>query len=249
MQKHLNHPRVEWISPLPLQTGLVSSLLKLGAKRCFDLIFACTVLILLSPLFLLIAALVCLDSPGPAIFIQERVGARWSNQKGRILWQRVIFRCFKFRTMVDHADPSIHQKYVDALIHADNTRMAEIQGEDSSVRKLVHDPRITRIGKILRKFSLDELPQFWNVVLGEMSLVGPRPAIPYEVEMFQPWHLQRFNTKPGITGLCQVTCRCSADFDKMVRLDIQYIQTQSFLGDLYIILKTPYAMLTCRGAY
>jgi lipopolysaccharide/colanic/teichoic acid biosynthesis glycosyltransferase len=123
-----------------------------------------------------------------------------------------------------------------------------MQGGDTQIRKLVNDPRVTRIGRFLRKSSIDEIPQFINVVKGEMSLVGPRPAIPYEVEMYKPWHCRRLETIPGITGLWQVTARSLVDFDEIINLDIQYIDQQSFWLDLKILIKTPKAVLFCKGA-
>jgi lipopolysaccharide/colanic/teichoic acid biosynthesis glycosyltransferase len=126
--------------------------------------------------------------------------------------------------------------------------MTEIQGQETTVRKLLHDPRIIRPGSLLRKFSLDELPQLWNVLRGDMSMVGPRPAIPYEVDMYSQWHMRRLETTPGITGLQQVKARCITDFDEQVRLDIQYVDTQSLWLDLKIAIQTPFAILSGRGA-
>ena len=148
-----------------------------------------------------------------------------------------------------NADPSIHQAYIKALIENDENQMAALQGQVTEVRKLVQDPRIIRPGFLLRKLSLDELPQFWNVLLGDMSLVGPRPAIPYEVDMYKTWHLRRLEAQPGITGLQQVTARSTADFDQQVKLDIEYVEKQSFLFDLMIIFKTPLVVFSTRGAY
>jgi len=150
--------------------------------------------------------------------------------------------------MVCNADSSLHKSYIKALINNDCKSMAALQGEYTKIRKLTHDPRVTRLGKILRKSSIDEIPQFFNVLKGEMSLVGPRPAIPYEVEMYKPWHYRRLETKPGITGLWQVTARCTADFDEIISLDIQYVDQQSFWLDLKILIKTPLAVLSCKGA-
>ena len=148
-----------------------------------------------------------------------------------------------------NADPSLHQAYVKALIENDEARMTAIQGAPTQPRKLVNDPRIIRPGKLLRKLSLDELPQFWNVLRGDMSLVGPRPAIPYEVEMYKPWHLQRLEAQPGITGLQQVSARCTTDFDRQVQFDIEYINSQSLWLDIKIILKTPLAVISTTGAH
>jgi lipopolysaccharide/colanic/teichoic acid biosynthesis glycosyltransferase len=147
------------------------------------------------------------------------------------------------------ADPSVHQAYIKALIENDETQMAVLQGAPTQPRKLVNDSRIIRPGKLLRKLSLDELPQLWNVLIGDMSLIGPRPAIPYEVEMYKPWHLRRLEAHQGITGLQQVTARCTTDFDEQVQYDIEYIDNQSLWLDIKIIIKTPLAILSTKGAY
>ena len=148
-----------------------------------------------------------------------------------------------------NADPSIHKEYFKALIENDEAKMTALQGAPTQPRKLVNDARLIRPGKILRKLSLDELPQLWNVLIGDMSLVGPRPAIPYEVEMYAPWHMRRLEAQPGLTGLQQVTARCIAEFDKQVQLDIDYIKHQSFWLDIKIILKTPLAVISTKGAH
>jgi lipopolysaccharide/colanic/teichoic acid biosynthesis glycosyltransferase len=218
-------------------------------KRILDLTIAIFALVIILPLLALIALLIRLDSPGPAFFIQERVGAEKWSRKGFSYWKRVTFSMYKFRTMFVNADPSLHQAFINAFIQNDLDSMTALQGEEIQTRKIVSDPRWTRLGKILRKSSLDELPQLLNVLKGDMSLVGPRPAIPYEVEQYEPWHHQRLITKPGITGLWQVTARSSADFDDMVRLDNYYIEHQSFLLDLKILLKTPLVVLSSKGAH
>jgi lipopolysaccharide/colanic/teichoic acid biosynthesis glycosyltransferase len=218
------------------------------SKRILDFSIALLALIIFSPLMALVAILIKLDSTGPVFFKQDRVGIRRRTHKHVAYWQKVTFRCYKFRTMVCNADPALHQSYIKALINKDSESMSELQGGDTKTRKLIHDPRVTRLGRFLRKSSIDELPQFINVIKGEMSLVGPRPAIPYEVEIYKPWHYRRLETKPGITGLWQVTARSSCDFDEIVKLDIQYIEQQSFWLDLKILLKTPIVVLFCRGA-
>lgn len=217
-------------------------------KRILDIFVALVALIILSPMMLIVAILIKLDSPGPVFFKQERVGVRRKTKSQMDYWQKVNFRCYKFRTMVFNADPALHKSYIKALIDNDSEGMAAIQGGDTKIRKLTHDPRVTRIGRILRKSSIDEVPQFINVIKGDMSLVGPRPAIPYEVEMYKPWHYRRLETKPGITGLWQVTARSSCDFDEIVKLDNQYIDQQSLWLDIKILMKTPYAILFCKGA-
>src|SRR4030066_798962 len=213
------------------------------SKRILDFSLALLALIILSPLMALVAIMIKLDSPGPIFFRQDRVSVRRKFYNHVTYWQKYTFRCYKFRTMVCDADPSLHKSYIKALINNDCESMASLQGGDTQIRKLTHDPRITRIGRILRKSSIDEIPQFINALLGEISLVGPRPAIPYEVEMYKPWHYRRLETKPGITGLWQVTARSTWDFDEIVSLDIQYIDHQSFWMDLQILMKTPIAVL------
>ena len=218
------------------------------AKRIMDFLIALLLLVILSPLLFLIALAISLYSPGPVFFAQERVGAKRQFSNGNYSWKRVNFRCYKFRTMRINSDPSIHMAYIQALIKNDQQTMTMLQGHNTNIRKLVHDPRITRPGKILRKLSLDELPQLWNVLLGDMSLVGPRPAIPYEIELYEPWYLKRLEAQPGITGLQQVTARSTIDFDKQMMLDIQYIENQSILMDLKIIFKTPFVIVSTKGA-
>jgi len=218
-------------------------------KRIIDIVISLFLLILLSPLMLLTAILIYLYSPGPILFVQERVGTK-KQQYGKYSYlKRANFRCYKFRTMKTNADPSIHQAYVKALIENNEEKMTALQGAPTQPRKLVNDSRIIRPGKFLRKLSLDELPQLWNVLIGDMSLIGPRPAIPYEVAMYKGWHLRRLEAQPGITGLQQVTARCIADFDQQVQLDIDYIENQSIWLDLKIILKTPLAVFSTSGAY
>jgi lipopolysaccharide/colanic/teichoic acid biosynthesis glycosyltransferase len=216
-------------------------------KRMVD--FALCVLVLLAPLCGLIALAIIIYSPGPVFFTQERVGARRVIRNGQSYWKRQNFKIYKFRTMKVNSDASIHQAYVKALIENDKDKMNSLQGEKTETRKLLHDPRITRPGALLRKLSLDELPQFINVLRGEMSVVGPRPALPYEVEVYKPWHCQRLGTKPGITGLQQVKARCACDFDDQVRYDIDYINHQSLWLDIKIILKTPFVILSTKGAH
>jgi len=218
------------------------------AKRIVDILIALILLVLFSPLMFLIALAIKIYSPGPIFFVQERVGAKRQGRGKKTSWKRVTFPCYKFRTMHHNVDTSIHQAYIKALIENNQQQMQNLQGETSSIHKLVHDSRITRPGRLLRTLSLDELPQFFNVLRGDMSLVGPRPAIPYEVEMYKPWHLQRLEVQPGITGLQQVTCRSTADFDEQVRLDIEYVNRQSLLLDIKIMLKTPVVILSTRGA-
>ena len=217
-------------------------------KRVIDVLLASFFLVILSPIMAVIAILIRLDSRESSIVSQERVGSKRWTHGGFSYWQRSGFTCYKFRTMVRNADSSLHRSYVQAHINNDHKSMDKLQGDKTETRKLVRDPRVTRLGKFLRKSSLDELPQFWNVIKGDMSLVGPRPPIMYEVEEYEPWHLQRLEGLPGLTGLWQVSGRSSMDFDDSVRLDIHYINTRSLSQDLKIIIKTPLAIITTRGA-
>jgi exopolysaccharide biosynthesis polyprenyl glycosylphosphotransferase len=204
-------------------------------KRAFDLAVALPLLVVLSPLFLLIALLIRLDSPGPALYRQERIG-----ENGR------PFTMFKFRSMYQDADPRVHEAYVTDLIRRNVSPQHENGGR--AVLKQQQDPRVTRVGRVIRKTSLDELPQLFNVLRGEMSLVGPRPALAYEVAVYKDWHRRRLAALPGITGLWQIVGRNQVSFDDMVRLDIEYIEHQSLLYDIAILLRTPWAVLTGRGA-
>jgi lipopolysaccharide/colanic/teichoic acid biosynthesis glycosyltransferase len=238
------------------------------AKRVLDVVLAAGLLVLCLPILVLVSLAIYVYSPGPIFFVQQRVGAKRRTNGKFIIWEREDFHCYKFRTMRLDADSAIHQDYIKALIENDQEKMAALQkaatrprgsvSQDQLIasqnaptipRKLVNDDRVIAPGRILRKFSIDELPQLWNVLRGDMSLVGPRPAIPYEVEMYKPWHLQRLEAQPGLTGLQQVTARCTADFDQQVQLDIEYIKKQSFWLDIKIILQTPIAVISTRGAH
>ena len=249
MQNEIPNESVRRSNPNALSQAARNQIGYFIAKRILDITLASVFLIILSPLMLLIALLILIYSPGPIIFVQERVGAKRQLRDGRTYWKRETFHCYKFRTMHVHADSAIHQAYVKALIENDEEKMTALQGGKTKPRKLVNDSRIIRPGKLLRKLSLDELPQFWNVMKGDMSLVGPRPAIPYEVEMYKPWHFRRLEAQPGITGLQQVTNRCMTDFDQQVKLDIEYIEHRSFWLDAKIILETPLAIISVKGAY
>ena len=204
-------------------------------KRLFDIVSSATLLAMLAPVLLLIAALVKLKSPGPVLFRQVRVGQRLKP-----------FTMLKFRTMHVNADHGLHQAFVSQFINAGGP---DQQAGTPGFFKLTNDPRITPIGAVLRKTSLDELPQLWNVLRGEMSLVGPRPALPYEVEQYKRWHTQRvFEAMPGITGLWQVGGRSRTTFDDMVRLDLRYARARSLWTDIKILLATPAAVFTGKGA-
>lgn len=199
-------------------------------KRSFDLLLSTLAIVLLSPLWLLIALLIKLDSKGPVFYTQERVG-----MDGR------LFLVFKFRTMKAGAESDVHREYQRAFIAG--RAEANFSDNGKPTYKLLTDPRITRVGKFLRRTSLDEVPQLLNVLMGDMSIVGPRPPIPYEVEAYELWHRKRLDMKPGLTGLWQVSGRNRLPFEEMVRLDLFYIENWSLLLDLKIILRTALVML------
>jgi lipopolysaccharide/colanic/teichoic acid biosynthesis glycosyltransferase len=206
-----------------------------GIKRCLDVAGSLTLLLLLSPVFVLIALLMKLTSPGPILFRQTRIGQLAKP-----------FTMLKFRTMRVDADPRLHHEFVTKFINS-SAQLHPVGRK--AVFKLTNDPRVTPIGRILRKASLDELPQLWNVLRGDMSLVGPRPPLDYEVEHYRPWHWRRvLEAKPGITGLWQVTGRSQTTFDEMVRLDLRYVRTRSLWTDIKILLATPRAVLSGKGA-
>lgn len=206
-------------------------------KRAMDIVGALIALVLLSPLMLGTAIAVALTSPGPIIFRQVRLG------KGG-----VPFMFYKFRSMRADADDRIHREYVANLIEGNLEEINQGDGE-RPLYKMTADPRITPVGRIIRKTSLDELPQLFNVLKGDMSLVGPRPPLPYEAEKYQSWHLRRvLEVRPGITGLWQVEGRSTTSFDDMVRLDLRYIRQRSLWLDLKILLKTIKVVLRRDGA-
>ena len=217
-------------------------------KRLFDIVVSMITLMFLIPILAVCGILVKLETKGPVIYKQKRVGLkRGANGSGE---EKELgeFYLLKLRTMRNDTDSKVHRDYVQAFILKDELKMESIQGNGSSARKLVGDKRVTRIGKFLRRSSLDEIPQLWNVIKGDMSLVGPRPAISYETEIYENWHRKRLMVKPGVTGLWQVTSRSSAEFDEMVRMDIWYIEHRSFWLDLKILLKTPFAIFSAKGA-
>jgi lipopolysaccharide/colanic/teichoic acid biosynthesis glycosyltransferase len=206
-------------------------------KRVMDIAGSLALLVLLSPVFAIIAAAVKLTSRGPVLFKQRRIGEHGTP-----------FTFLKFRSMYVNNDASKHQEYVRQLI-AGQAQKEGSEGRRSGVFKLVNDPRITPVGRFLRRSSLDELPQFINVLRGEMSLVGPRPPVPYELEAYETWHRRRLlEAKPGITGLWQVYGRSRVEFDDMVRLDLRYARHSSPWLDLKILLQTPKAVIGGDGA-
>ncbi|MCU1301816.1 MAG: Undecaprenyl-phosphate galactose phosphotransferase [Candidatus Sulfotelmatobacter sp.] len=207
-------------------------------KRVMDIIGSFVALVFLSPLFLMVASAIKLTSRGPVLFRQNRIG-----QHGK------PFLFLKFRSMHANNDAREHREYVKKLI-AGTAEKQQSNGKDNGVYKLTKDSRVTRVGSFLRRTSLDELPQFLNVLQGNMSLVGPRPPVPYEVEAYDLWHRRRLlEAKPGITGLWQVNGRSKVKFDDMVRLDLRYARTWSPWMDLKILLRTPSAVVLGEGAH
>jgi lipopolysaccharide/colanic/teichoic acid biosynthesis glycosyltransferase len=207
----------------------------LALKRAFDIVVTLVLLIVLLPAMLLCALAVRLESPGPVLFRQQRAG-----QAGR------LFTLLKYRSMYANCDPALHREYATAFVRG----TADVQSDGKTqVYKLTDDPRVTRVGRWLRRTSLDELPQLFNVLQGTMSLVGPRPPIPYELEEYQPVHWQRLSVKPGITGIWQVYGRSVSTFDEMVQMDLQYIRERSLLLDLKLLIKTFPIVIGGRGAH
>lgn len=215
------------------------------AKRVIDVVGAGTLLLLTLPVLLVVSVLIALDSKGPVIYRQTRIGSRRVVRNGTVTWTPREFTIYKFRTMLKDAPRSTHEEYMRGFIGATGDERCRYVSD--GLYKLTNDPRVTRVGRVLRKLSIDELPQLWNVLKGDMSLVGPRPALPYEVEMYKDWHLARLNTPQGLTGLWQVSARSQVDFDESVKLDLQYIAKQSILVDLLILLKTPFVAVMAKG--
>jgi lipopolysaccharide/colanic/teichoic acid biosynthesis glycosyltransferase len=205
-----------------------------------DVLLALLLLVALLPLLVLIAVLIKLESRGPVIFVQERVGARRRSHLGGTVWEVVNFPFYKFRSMVRDASQSLHEAHIQAFVEErlDTTRTV----------KLTADPRVTRVGRFLRRTSLDELPQLVNVIKGEMSMVGPRPVPVYEAAAYLDWHRERLAALPGITGWWQVKGRGLVSFTDMVRMDIEYVRNQSPWLDIKILLATIPAVLSGRGA-
>jgi lipopolysaccharide/colanic/teichoic acid biosynthesis glycosyltransferase len=200
-----------------------------GAKRAVDVALASVLLLISAPLLVVAAVLVRLDSPGPVFFRQLRIGRNGAR-----------FRVIKLRTMGHGVSPEAHRAYI--------ARLAAGAVEDGELKKLVDDPRVTRVGRILRRTSIDELPQLFNVLAGDMSIVGPRPALDYELEHYRDDHFDRFLVRPGITGLWQVSGRNELGFSEMLELDAEYARTAGPLRDAEIILRTPLAVLRARNA-
>jgi lipopolysaccharide/colanic/teichoic acid biosynthesis glycosyltransferase len=215
------------------QSGADGDLFDRTAKRVVDILLAGVLLVLLSPVMLAITIVIRVTSPGPPLFRQVRVGHRMST-----------FVMLKFRTMHHDIDDGIHRAYVTAML-AGRPVAAD---PDRGIYKLTGDPRVTRIGRFLRKTSLDELPQLINVLRGEMSLVGPRPVLPYEAELFEARHRTRFSVKPGITGLWQVSGRSVLTMQQALDLDVEYASRRNLALDFATLLRTMPAVLRSRDA-
>src|SRR5689334_462895 len=210
---------------MTLLVWVIRNKLAQNMKRVLDFTVALVTVVLASPLMILTALAIKLDSSGPVLFRQTRVG-KWGEE----------FPCYKFRSMYTDAEQRL--KELQALNEA-----------DGPVFKIKDDPRVTRVGRIIRKLSIDELPQLFNVLKGEMSLVGPRPALPREVAQYEYDTIRRLHAMPGITGLQQVSGRSDVDFKRWVELDLQYIAEQSLWKDIQILLKTIPAVIWSKGAY
>ena len=215
-----------------------------SCKRLIDVVLASLLLLLLLPLMLVIAVAIKLDTPGPVIFIQQRVGVSRHSERGWTRWRLRVFALYKFRSMVAGTDQSRHVEHVRAFVQG------RVQTTDGSTArfKLTHDSRVTPVGAILRRTSLDELPQLFNVLKGDMSLVGPRPVPAYEVAEYRKADIERLAAPPGLTGLWQVNGRGEVPFAEMIRMDCEYVRNQSLWLDFKILLATIPAVLRGRGA-
>ena len=233
--------RSRWEEPAISTAGATQEKrLYFRAKRIMDFAIAALALIALIPLLALIALAIKINSPGPVIFRQERMGWDWRKRRLR------PFVMLKFRTMYDNCDQNVHRKFVQKWAEESNGTGGT--NEHVKTKEMALDRRVTKAGRLLRKASLDELPQLWNVLKGNMSLVGPRPVPLYEAELYQPWQRLRLEATPGITGLWQVTCRGRVSLDDWVRLDVEYIEHQSLWIDLKILLLTVPAVIGTKGA-
>jgi lipopolysaccharide/colanic/teichoic acid biosynthesis glycosyltransferase len=218
-----------------------------AVKRCFDVVVASVLLVLLAPVMVSVAVAVRLTSRGPAIFRQQRIRGR---RIGRETWVLEPFTIHKFRTMFVQAEPLLHQEYITAYINGDHERLSALRPDrrEGESYRPSNDPRVTRLGAWLRRTSIDELPQLWDVLRGNMSLVGPRPPVPYEVALYGPEELLRLTTPGGITGWAQVRGRCAIDFPELIRLDVEYLRRQGLWFDLRVLLSTLPVIVSTEGA-
>jgi lipopolysaccharide/colanic/teichoic acid biosynthesis glycosyltransferase len=215
---------MEWSAPVGI--GAHSGLM---FRLAFDEVLACVLLLVLAPLLLIVALAIRLDSPGPVLFRQRRLGLHGRE-----------FPMLKFRSMVADAPTDLHRRYIGELAHG--------PADEPGLHKLTGDPRVTRVGAILRKTSIDELPQLLNVIAGRMSLVGPRPAVAYELGHYRREHYERFAVRPGLTGLWQVSGRASLGLYEMLDLDVEYVRRRNLWLDLRVLLRTPKAVLQAQTA-
>jgi lipopolysaccharide/colanic/teichoic acid biosynthesis glycosyltransferase len=217
----------------------------LTAKRVFDLVVTAVMVTLAAPLMLLVAIAIRIDTPGPALFRHTRVGGRRVvHAPGQVMWEAGTFEILKFRSMQHNADETLHRQYIQAFIEG----QTDADQGSTDTYKLEEDPRVTRVGRFIRKTSIDELPQLLNVLLGEMSLVGPRPVPTYEVEAYSPRQMERLHAVPGLTGLWQVKGRGKVSFEEMVDMDIWYTRNRTLWLDLKLLAETVPAVVTGRGA-
>jgi lipopolysaccharide/colanic/teichoic acid biosynthesis glycosyltransferase len=214
-------PQPYWLAPQSSGSTLAAIV-----SRTFDLVLASLLLIVLAPLMLLVAILIKLDSPGPVLFRQRRLGR-----------QMRPFSMLKFRTMKSGVSAQLHQDYIAELA------AGKAGNSSAALKKLQDDPRVTSLGRLLRKLSVDETTQLLNVLAGHMSLVGPRPALEYELEFYSPVHFARFAVRPGLTGLWQVSGRSTLGFYEMLDLDVEYARRATLLADLHILVRTPRAVI------
>lgn len=214
------------------------------AKRAVDLVGAVGLIVILAPLMIAVAIAIKIDTRGPVLFRQDRVGARRSDQGGHEVWTQTSFLINKFRTMKVDADEGSHIEYTRRFVEGS----AAESNKAGSEYKLIDDQRVTRVGAVLRRTSLDELPQLFNVVAGEMSLVGPRPVPVYEAALYKPWQKERLHALPGITGYWQVHGRGAVPFEEMMRMDIYYVRNRSLWMDLKLLAMTIPAVISGRGA-
>ena len=213
-------------------------------KRVMDVLGAATLSLFLLPLLGLIVLAIKLDSPGPVLFVQSRVRGRRVGSPGSMSWRAIEFPFYKFRTMYHHADAARHRAHVREFVAG----RIDLTATDRAPFKIRNDARITRVGRVLRRTSLDELPQLLHILRGEMSLVGPRPVPTYEAETYALPHLERLAAIPGLTGLWQVRGRSRLSFEEMIRLDLEYVRTQSLWLDLKVLVLTVPVVLSGRGA-
>ncbi len=230
----------EQIQIPPVAVQRVDDRVEMMVKRLLDIAGSAVMLLLLSPIFALVALAIKIETRGPVFFVQQRVGSR---RGGALTWERRQFPMYKFRSMFHESDQTAHIEYIKDFVHGSVEAC-----DESASYKLNGDTRVTRVGRLIRRTSIDELPQLLNVLRGEMSLVGPRPVPQYEVDEYLPWHLERLDALPGMTGLWQVYGRGRVTFDEMMRMDIAYVRMRSIWLDLKILFLTIPAVLRGSGA-